>query len=89
MKDLYNGGGGLKRFTTYWEGRFTKAEDAKFLAHNILTASDDKEVVAAQIGLVTIRGGIKTLPAMLSYDELEPFEQGFVDVMLARTGTES
>ncbi|MGW0737774.1 glycoside hydrolase domain-containing protein [Streptomyces sp. NPDC002851] len=89
VKDLYNGGGGLKRFTNYWNGRFNgRAEDAKFLAHNILTASDDKEVVAAQIGLVVVRGGIKTLPAMLGYDELEPFEQGFVDVLLARTGTE-
>lgn len=46
------------------------------------------EVVAAQVGLVTVRGGIKTLPAMLGYDELEPFEQGFADVLLARTGTE-
>ncbi|MEV2248456.1 glycoside hydrolase domain-containing protein [Streptomyces sp. NPDC049970] len=89
VRDLYNGGGGLTRFGRYWSGRFGgNAEDAKFLAHNILTAADDKEVVAAQVGLVTVRGGIKTLPALLGYDELEPFEQGFVDVLLARTGTE-
>ncbi|GAA3002311.1 glycoside hydrolase domain-containing protein [Streptomyces fulvorobeus] len=89
VRDLYNGGGGLTRFSRYWNGRFSgNATDAKFLAHNILTAADDKEVLAAQVGLVTVRGGIKTLPAMLGYDELEPFEQGFVDVLLARTGTE-
>ncbi|MFF5640705.1 glycoside hydrolase domain-containing protein [[Kitasatospora] papulosa] len=89
VRDLYNGGGGLTRFSRYWSGRFSgNAEDAKFLAHNILTAADDAKVIAAQVGLVTVRGGIKTLPAMLGYDDLEPFEQGFVDVMLARTGTE-
>ncbi len=89
VRDLYNGGGGLRRFNNYWAGRFNgNTGDAKFLAHNILTAADDKEVVLAQIGLVTVRGGIKTLPAMLGYDELEPFEQGFVDVLLARTGAE-
>ncbi|WP_432023597.1 glycoside hydrolase domain-containing protein [Streptomyces parvus] len=89
VRDLYNGGGGLTRFSRYWSGRFNgNVTDAKFLAHNILTAADDKEVVAAQVGLVTVRGDIKTLPAMLSYDELEPFEQGFADVLLARTGTE-
>ncbi|MER5356901.1 glycoside hydrolase domain-containing protein [Streptomyces sp. NPDC002785] len=89
VRDLYNGGGGLRRFNNYWSGRFNgNTGDAKFLAHNILTAADDKEVVAAQIGLVTVRGGILTLPAMLGSDELEPFEQGFVDVLLARTGTE-
>ncbi|WP_053743186.1 glycoside hydrolase domain-containing protein [Streptomyces sp. NRRL WC-3618] len=90
VTDLYNGGGGLRRFQRYWDGRFNgNAEDAKFLAHNILTAADDKEVVAAQLGLVTVRGGIKTLPAMLSYDDLERLEQGFVDTLLARTGQES
>ncbi|MDQ0930199.1 hypothetical protein QFZ49_000106 [Streptomyces turgidiscabies] len=90
VTDLYNGGGGLRRFQRFWDGRFNgNAADAKFLAHNILTAADDKEVVAAQLGLVTVRGGIKTLPAMLSYDELERLEQGFVDTLLARTGQES
>lgn len=90
VTDLYNGGGGLRRFQRYWAGRFNgNTADAKFLAHNILTASDDKEVVAAQLGLITYRGDIKTLPAMLGYDELEPFEQGFVDTLLARTGQES
>ena len=89
LRDLYNGGGGLRRFNNYWNGRFNgNAEDAKFLAHNILTAADNMKVAAAQIGLVVVRGGIKTLPALLGYDELEPFEQGFVDVLLARTGTE-
>ncbi|MEU6222565.1 glycoside hydrolase domain-containing protein [Streptomyces sp. NPDC047042] len=90
VTDLYNGGGGLRRFQRLWDGRFNgNAADAKFLAHNILTAADDKEVLAAQVGLVTVRGGIKTLPALLGYDELEPFEQGFVDTLLARTGQES
>jgi hypothetical protein len=90
VRDLYNGGGGLKRFQRYWRGRFSgNTGDAKFLAHNILTAADDKEVVAAQVGLVSVRGGIKTLPAMLGSDKLEPFEKGFVDTLLARTGTES
>ncbi|CAM5615679.1 hypothetical protein SBADM41S_04662 [Streptomyces badius] len=89
VRDLYNGGGGLTRFGRYWAGRFNgNVTDAKFLAHNLLTAADDVEVVAAQVGLVTVRGGIKTLPAMLGHDELEPFEQGFADVLLARTGTE-
>lgn len=90
VQDLYNGGGGLRRFQRYWQGRFNgNTEDAKFLAHNILTAADDVEVVAAQVGLVSVRGGILTLPAMLDYDELEPFEKGFVDTLLARTGEES
>jgi hypothetical protein len=56
---------------------------------SLLMASDDKEVVAAQTGLITVRGGINTLPAMLPYSTLEPFEQGFADTLLARTGMES
>ncbi|MFI1869373.1 glycoside hydrolase domain-containing protein [Streptomyces jumonjinensis] len=89
VRELYHLGGGLKRFQRYWQGRFNgNATDAKFLTHNILTASDDLEVVAAHGALITWRGGIKTLPAMLSAGELEPFEQGFVDTLLARIGAE-
>jgi peptidoglycan hydrolase-like protein with peptidoglycan-binding domain len=85
VRDHYHGNGGLKRFSDYYQQRFTNAEDCKFLAHNILTAADDAKVVAAQVGLISPHA----LPRTLSYDDLQRFEQGFADTLLARTGTES
>ncbi|MFD4413643.1 MULTISPECIES: glycoside hydrolase domain-containing protein [unclassified Streptomyces] len=87
VRDHYNGGGGLHRFTDYYQQRFTNAEDCKFLAHNVLTAFDDARVVAAQKYLIAVRGGA-ALPETIDYDKLERFEQGFADELLARTGTE-
>jgi peptidoglycan hydrolase-like protein with peptidoglycan-binding domain len=85
VRDQYNGGGGLHRFTNYYQQRFTNAEDCNFLAHNILTASDDPKIVAAQAGLI----GLHAPPSSLAYADLQRFEQGFADTLLARTGMES
>lgn len=85
VRDHYTGDGGLKRFSDYYRQRFTNAEDCNFLAHNILTASDDLKVVAAQRGLIGMHAPPQTLP----YEKLQPFEKGFADTLLARTGMES
>ncbi|WP_351226852.1 glycoside hydrolase domain-containing protein [Streptomyces sp. NPDC002133] len=87
VRDHYNGGGGLRRFRDYYAKRFTNAEDANFLAHNMLTAFDDVKVVAAQKFLVLVQGGA-ALPETIGYSELQPYEQGFADTLLARTGQE-
>lgn len=84
VHDQYNGGGGLHRFTNYYQQRFTNAEDCNFLAHNILTAFDDPKIVAAQIVLI----GVHAPPRSLPYQDLQRFEQGFADTLLAHTGTE-
>ncbi|GAB2791271.1 glycoside hydrolase domain-containing protein [Amycolatopsis magusensis] len=85
VRDQYNGGGALRRFTHYYQQRFTNAEDCNFLAHNILTAADDPKVVLAQLGLI----GIHAPPRTLGFEDLQRFEQGFADTLLARTGMES
>jgi hypothetical protein len=85
VRDQYNGGGGLHRFTNYYQQQFTNAEDCNSLAHNILTSSDDPKIVAAQVGLI----GFHAPPSSLAHEDLQRVEQGFADTLLARTGMES
>ncbi|KGJ72568.1 hypothetical protein GY21_14345, partial [Cryobacterium roopkundense] len=75
VRQHYNEDGGLRRFSDYYQQRFTSADDCHFLAHNILTAADDGKVVAAQVGLI----GMHEPPAAMPYSKLEEFESGFAD----------
>ncbi|MFE0171112.1 glycoside hydrolase domain-containing protein [Streptomyces sp. NPDC059002] len=91
VKDHYDGGGGLRRFNTYFEDRWGTAENCKFAAHNVLTASD----ITLGLGrkqLITMAGAM--LPSVLQNlpggaDKLDSFEQGFVSAILRRTGMEN
>ncbi|MFF4360303.1 glycoside hydrolase domain-containing protein [Streptomyces sp. NPDC001604] len=90
VKDHYNGSGGLTRFNAYFTGRWGNASDCKDSAHNALTALDGTLSVA-QAYLITGAGAVlpsdyQNLPG--GYDKLRNFEQGFVDALLARMGTE-
>ncbi|WAP55691.1 hypothetical protein [Streptomyces sp. S465] len=90
MKDHYNGGGGLKRFNDYFTNRWGNATDCKTSAHNALTAVD-ATLSVAQSQLITLAGVVapadyQNLPG--GGDKLSNFEQGFVDALLARMGTE-
>ncbi|MBQ1443082.1 MAG: DUF1906 domain-containing protein [Renibacterium sp.] len=85
VRQHYNGNGGLKRFTDYYQQRFTNAETCNALAHNMLTAADDPKIFAAQTFLI----GWQIQPGDLPYNKLQEFEQGFTDTLLARTGMES
>ncbi|WP_030897588.1 glycoside hydrolase domain-containing protein [Streptomyces sp. NRRL F-5126] len=87
---LYNGGGGLTRFNDYFTQRWGNAADCKLSAHNALTAVGVK-LAAAQTYLIAKKGAV--LPAAYQNvpgggDKLSDFEQGFVDALLARMGTE-
>ncbi len=90
VKDHYNGSGGLTRFNDYYTGRWGNATDCKDSAHNALTALDGTLSVA-QAYLITGAGAVlpadyQNLPG--GYDKLRNFEQGLVDALLARMGTE-
>ncbi|WP_329127338.1 DUF1906 domain-containing protein [Streptomyces caniferus] len=90
LKDHYNSGGGLRRFNNYFTQRWGNAADCKTSAHNALT-SLDKTLSAAQIYLITWSGAVQpaayqNLPG--GEEKLSGFEQGFVDALLARMGTE-
>ncbi|MCX3060396.1 glycoside hydrolase domain-containing protein [Streptomyces beihaiensis] len=90
-KEHYNGGGGLRRFNNYFTQRWGNATDCKDSAHNALTAVDSTLSVA-QAYLITGAGAAlpsdyQNLPG--GYDKLRNFEQGFVDALLARMGTET
>ncbi|GAA1359411.1 glycoside hydrolase domain-containing protein [Streptomyces beijiangensis] len=91
VKDHYNGGGGLRRFNDYFTNRWGNATDCKTSVHNALT-SVDATLSAAQLYLITGSGA--ALPAAYQNlpgggDKLSNFEQGFVDAVLARMGTET
>ncbi|MFF0855366.1 glycoside hydrolase domain-containing protein [Streptomyces sp. NPDC003280] len=91
VRDHYNGGGGLKRFNGYFTNRWGNATDCKTSAHNALTAVD-ATLSVAQLQLITLAGVVspsdyQNLPG--GGDKLSNFEQGFVDALLARMGTET
>ncbi|MDX3853439.1 glycoside hydrolase domain-containing protein [Streptomyces sp. AK02-01A] len=91
VRDHYNGGGGLRRFNDFFQGRWGTAENCEYAAHNVLTASD----ITLGLGrkqLIMMAGAM--LPSILintpgGSEKLDSFEQGFVDTILARTGMET
>lgn len=85
IKDYYIGTGGLKRFTDFYKARFTDAATCRLLARNMLTAANDDLVTLAQLRFFL--GHIA--PGALPSNKLDEFVNGFADVMLARTGSES
>ncbi|MFE6636171.1 glycoside hydrolase domain-containing protein [Streptomyces tendae] len=88
IREHYESGGGARRFTSFWNSRFTgNADDAGFAASNILTTSESP-VDVARTGLLLLRGTV-VQPAMLPYSELERFWLGFLDVLRSRVNGES
>ncbi|WP_018255279.1 hypothetical protein [Salinispora mooreana] len=87
----YDGGGGLRRFNDLFQQRWGTAENCKLAAHSVLTGSD-ATLGLARKQLIAFKGAM--LPTALQnlpggYDKLSDFEQGFVDAILARMGSES
>lgn len=82
----YSGNGGLKRFTNYFQQRFSNAETCNALAHDILVLSltDNVNVTASQLFLA----GVDIPPIAMPANKLQEFKQGFTDTLLARAGME-
>lgn len=85
VREHYNGSGGLTRFSSYYQQRFTNAETCNILAHKMLADSDYATIILAQFVLTMGH----PLPSSLPYSKLQEFEQGFADTLLARTGLEA
>ncbi|WP_031505767.1 glycoside hydrolase domain-containing protein [Streptomyces megasporus] len=91
VRDHYQGGGGLRRFNTYFTERWSNATNCRNSAHDALTASDAK-LGAARAQLITFKGAVLPSDYQLipgGSEKLRNFEQGFVDALLARMGMES
>ncbi|OKI04843.1 hypothetical protein A6A06_09010 [Streptomyces sp. CB02923] len=91
VKEHYNNGGGLRRFNNFFAGRWGTAENCKYAAHNVLTASN----ITLGLGrkqLIALAGAM--LPTVLQNlpggsAKLDSFEQGFVDAIVRRLGMET
>jgi len=92
VTDHYHGNGGLRRFNDYVGQRWVTAENCAYAARDALTGAD----VTLGLGRkkLILMAGVLELPSILlnepgGGDKLAGFEQGFVDALLTRMGTES
>lgn len=90
VRDLYRGGGGLRRFNDYFTQRWGSSTTCKNSANFALCGTESK-IMLAQTGLITKSGAVLPNDYKLTpggEDKVNNFCQGFVDALNARRGME-
>ncbi|SCD67710.1 hypothetical protein GA0115245_112588 [Streptomyces sp. di188] len=91
LVETYSKGTGyLSRLKQFYEGRFGSAANAKAIARDMLTTTEDSLIAWGRTYLIQTTGGVPTLsPSALPDDKLAEFCQGFADMLLTRVGQEN
>lgn len=80
IRHAYQQPGTHQRIRRFFYDRFTNANKAKNITHNLLAGSTDGAVVGAR----TILMGAVMQPPLLSAQKLDEFERGFTDALVKR-----